>query len=265
MTKNTLIITTYRRPDALRLVFNSILRQSILPDEIIVADDGSGTKTAELIKEYQSKFTIPVKHVWQEDNGFRVASIRNKAIKAAQFQYIIAIDGDIVLHERFIESHLNFKRKGLFLQGHRALINSALTKKAIKNNILDFSFFSWNIKNRKNTIHNLFFANIFSRISKNHKGMKACVISFWKKDALAVNGFDEDFIGWGKEDTEFAIRLLNLGIKRRDLRFCAVGYHLDHGKSNKNLHSENYKRNVSKLNNTIKNKLVRCKNGIEKD
>jgi len=265
MTQVTLIISTYKRPDALRLVFNSIMRQSILPDEIIVGDDGSGTKTADLIKEYQSKFTIPLKHVWQEDKGFRVASIRNKAIKAALFQYIIEIDGDIVLHEKFIESHINFRRKGLFLQGHRALINSALTKKAIKNNILDFSFFSLNLKNRKNTLHNLFFANIFSRISKNHIGMKAGVISFWKEDALAINGFDEDFVGWGKEDTEFAMRLLNLGNKRKDLRFCAVGYHLDHGKSNKNLQSDNYKRNVNKLNETIKNNLVRCKNGIEKD
>ena len=263
--KVTLIITTYKRPKALKLVLNSILQQSILPDEIIIGDDGSGIETANLIKDYRTKFFIPLKHIWQEDKGFRVAQIRNKAISASEFDYIISIDGDIVLHEKFIESHLHFIKKGVFLQGHRVMLNPALTKKAIEQNISKFSFFNINLSNRKNTIHNFFLANIFSLTSKRHKGLKGAILSFWKQDALRVNGFDEDFIGWGKEDTEFAIRLLNLGIKRKDLRFCAVGFHLDHGNSNKDLESDNYKRNVNKLNKTINQNLIRCKNGILKN
>ena len=263
--KVTLIITTYKRPNALKLVLNSILQQSILPGEIIIGDDGSGTDTTNLIKEYQTKFSIPVKHIWQEDKGFRVAKIRNKAILASNYEYIISIDGDIVLHQKFIESHLHFIKKGVFLQGHRVMLNPELTKRAIKLNLLKFSFFNLNLSNRKNTIHNFFLANIFSLISKKHKGLKGGVLSFWKEDALSVNGFDEDFIGWGKEDTEYAIRLLNLGIKRKDLRFCAVGFHLDHGNSNKDLESDNYKRNINKLNKTINQNLIRCKNGIIKN
>lgn len=262
--KTTLIITTYKRPEALKLVLNSVLRQSVLPDEIIIGDDGSGKDTKILIDEYKFKFSIAIKHIWQEDNGFRLAMIRNKAIKASKFKYIILIDGDIVLHERFIESHIHFRKQGYFLQGHRALLNSTLTTKAIKLDIINFTFFNFNIKNRKNTIHNFALAEIFSNTSESYKGIKGCVLSFFRKDVLQVNGFNENFIGWGKEDTEFVVRLLNLGIKRKDLRFCAVGFHLDHGNNNKDLKSDNYKKNLEILNKTISQDSIKCKNGLEK-
>lgn len=262
--KVTLIISTYNRPDALKLVFDSIINQSILPAEILVADDGSGDETRKLIEKYKNIFNFPVHHIWQEDSGFRVARIRNLAIKEASTDYIISIDGDIVLHKEYIKSHLHFVKKGFFLQGHRVLLNDKMTKKAISNNICEFSFWDFNIINRKNTIHNLKLANIFSIASKRQSGLKGGIISFWKSDAFRVNGFNEDFIGWGKEDSEFAIRLLHSGVKRRDLRFCAVAYHLDHANSNKKLNSLNYKRNLKMMNDTIKNKTQICKNGIKK-
>ena len=262
--KVTLIISTYNRPDALKLVFDSILNQSIMPTEILVADDGSGDKTSKLIEEYTAIFNIPVHHIWQEDSGFRVARIRNLAIKEASTDYIISIDGDIVLHQEYIKSHLLFIKKGFFLQGHRVMLNDKMTEKAIANNMSNFSFWDFDIINRKNTIHNFRLAKIFSVASKRQSGLKGGIISFWKSDAIRVNGFNEDFIGWGKEDSEFAIRLLHSGVKRRDLRFCAVTYHLDHANSNKKLDSLNYKRNLKMMKDTIKNKTQICKNGIEK-
>jgi len=260
----TLIISTYNRPDALRLVLDSVLHQSVLPNEIIIGDDGSDEKTQKLIEEYQNKFTIPLIHVWQEDKGFRVASIRNMAIKKASYDYMITIDGDIIMHNEFIASHLHFAKKGVFLQGHRVMLNKKMTNFALANNKINFSFFEENITNRKNTIHNYFLANIFSHTSTKIVGLKGCVFSFWKDDAYKVNGLDERFIGWGKEDSEFALRLMNIGIKRKDLRFCAVSYHLDHGNSNKFLESQNYKRNVRILNKTKEEKLTYCKDGLNK-
>jgi len=261
----TLIITTYKRPNALKLVLNSALKQSVMPDEIIIGDDGSGKDTAELINNYKSKFEIPLKHIWQEDKGFRVGKIRNKAIKEASFEYIIHIDGDIVMHSEFIKSHLKFAKRGLFLQGHRVMLNEKLTDKAISKNILTFSFFDINLRNRKNTIHNFALAKLFSRSSKKIKGLKGAVFSFWKDDAMAINGFDETYIGWGKEDSDFSIRLINKGLKRKDLRFCSVAFHLDHACSNKDLKSDNYKRNLTLLKKTISHKTIRCENGIEKN
>ena len=90
-TSCSLIIATYNWPEALNLVLLSIQKQTILPNEIIIADDGSSSKTQMLIADFQKIFSIPLIHVWHEDKGFRLAKIRNKAIKIANFSYIIQI------------------------------------------------------------------------------------------------------------------------------------------------------------------------------
>ncbi|HHH54312.1 MAG TPA: glycosyltransferase [Bacteroidetes bacterium] len=260
----SLIITTYNRPDALDLVFKSILKQSVSPSEIIVADDGSTNVTKKLIDSYKSKFQVPLRHVWQEDKGFRVARIRNLAIDAAKGDYIISIDGDIVLHKDFVKSHIYFAKKGFFLQGHRALLNPKFTEQVLKNDSIDYLIWDRGISNRKNTIHNLVLAKFFSFKSKKINGLMGGLMSFWKADAMKINGYDEDFIGWGKEDSDFGVRLLNSGLWRRDLRFCAVAFHLDHLKDNRMNTKKFYKKNLSILDSSISNKTVVCKNGIKK-
>lgn len=258
----SLIVSTYNRPEALKIVLDSIKEQTLLPLEVIIGDDGSSDETLKLINEYQKSFPIPLIHVWQEDKGFRLSRIRNLAIKKSQGEYIISIDGDIVLHKEYINSHKIFAKKGYFLQGHRVLLNDKLTNEIISSNKRNISFWSKNIKNRKNTIHNFNLAKIFSTSSVNTKGIKGGIFSYWKKDAIKVNGLNEDFIGWGKEDSEFAVRLINSGIRRFDLRFCAVCYHLDHGKSNKFYDLNEYNRNLAILSKALKEKLKVCENGL---
>ena len=87
----SLIVTTYNRPDALHLVLQSVLQQTVPPAEIIVADDGSGADTAETVGRFAKTSPIPVKHVWQEDQGFRAAQSRNRALAAAQGPYMVLI------------------------------------------------------------------------------------------------------------------------------------------------------------------------------
>ena len=103
MVTASLLITTYNRPDAIELCLQSILRQSVLPLEVVVCDDGSTGETKELIEEYQKKFTVPLIHVWQPDEGFKLAQIRNKGIAKARGNYIIQADGDLILHRHFIK------------------------------------------------------------------------------------------------------------------------------------------------------------------
>ena len=262
--KTSLIITTYNRPDALELVLKSVLLQSVMPDEVLIGDDGSGDETAILLKKYKSIFPVPLIHIWQEDKGFRVSRIRNLCFAKARFDYLISIDGDIIIHRDFVKSHILFSEKNTFLQGHRAMLNGNLTAKAIKHSLTSFSFFEKGIKNRKNTIHNIFLSKIFSKKSKNPKGIIAASMSFWKKDVFNVNGYNEDFEGWGKEDTEFGIRLMNSGVLKKDLRFCAVAYHLDHSNSSKNKYKDNLDKNLSILQDTIDKKAIKCQNGIIK-
>ena len=127
----SLIISTYNRSDALELCVKSVLRQSLLPDEIIIADDGSKEDTGELIHQLAASSEVPIIHVWHEDLGFRLASIRNKAIAKASKEYIIQIDGDIVLHKDFVKDHVHFAKKGSFVTGSRVLIREGLTKKML--------------------------------------------------------------------------------------------------------------------------------------
>ena len=99
--KTSLVIATYNWPEALELVLLSVLKQSIIPDEVLIADDGSTIETQVLIKLYSSKFQTGIKHVWQEDKGFQQTSILNKSVSESKGEYIIQIDGDIIMHKHF--------------------------------------------------------------------------------------------------------------------------------------------------------------------
>jgi len=121
MNKVALIVSTYNRPKALKLTLESVIRQSYMPDEIIIADDGSSAETLRLIKSYKNKIFPTLFHCWQKDEGFQLSKIRNKSIAQSSADYIISIDGDLILHKHFIRDHLRTKELGCFVQGSRVL------------------------------------------------------------------------------------------------------------------------------------------------
>src|SRR5918999_6151374 len=127
----SLVVTTYNWEAALDLVLRSVLRQSRLPDEVLVADDGSGAATAELIARHAARFPVPLRHVWHEDLGFRLTAIRNRALAAARGPYVIMLDGDMVLHPKFVASHLAFARPGWYVQAGRVLLREAATRRLL--------------------------------------------------------------------------------------------------------------------------------------
>ena len=135
----SVIITTYNRPDALLLVLQSIECQTKLPEEVIIADDGSNDNTEKLIINYQESSSLNIIHSWQKDKGYRVAKARNKAIAKASGDYIIMIDGDMILHSQFIHDHAKNAQLGYFVQGSRALLTKFTTKQAIKKLKINFS------------------------------------------------------------------------------------------------------------------------------
>lgn len=257
--KTALIITTYNWPDALELVLESVKIQTVLPDEVIIADDGSNEDTRLLIQKFQKKFPTKLKHIWQEDKGFRAAMSRNRAIANSESDYIIGIDGDIILHPKFIEDHKNNAKKNRYIQGKRVLLTKEKSKEVLELKKIKFSFFENGLKNRKNALHSNFLKNIFSKINNSLKGVKSCNFSLFKEDLLKINGFDNSFIGWGREDSEMVARFLNNNGERFDLMFNAIGYHLYH-KENKR---EFLEENELKLKETIKNKKTWCENGID--
>jgi len=258
--KTSLIITTYNWPEALDLVLISVLRQSVLPDEIIIADDGSDEKTTNLITRYSNEFNTPIIHSWQKDKGFRVSRSRNKAIAQSSYEYIICIDGDLILHEDFIKDHKKNARENCYLQGSRVFLKKKYSERVIQNK--DFrkpSFFAIHIKNRLNSIRLPFLTKIFQFLpNQNIKRIRACNFSMYKKDLIQVNGFNEDFASYGQEDSEFVQRLYFSGVLRRDLKFSALQFHIYHkqGSSAGN--------NFALLNKTIEKHSTWCDNGIDK-
>jgi glycosyltransferase involved in cell wall biosynthesis len=256
--KLTLIITTYNWPESLFLVLESIKRQSITPYEVIIADDGSMTPTHELIKKYIKRSNLNIVHSWQEDIGFRAARSRNQAILKSTGEYIVLIDGDTILHCDFVKDHIKHSEEGFFVQGGRALLSKTLTEKALAKKLIEFPSFLRELKNKKNSIHSSILSLIFSNKKNNLHGIRSCNMGFFKKDCLKINGFNNKFEGWGREDSEFIVRMMNNGVNRKNIRFNAIQFHLWHNENPR----ASLKTNDAILNDAKKRKLTWCEYGI---
>ncbi len=258
--KITLIITTYNWKEALLLTLTSILYQVIPPDEIIIADDGSREDTREMIEEFAKRSFIPVVHSWQEDNGFRLSQSRNLAISKSKYNYIVIVDGDLILHKNFISDHIKNAERGFFLQGSRALLSEELTKKMLEEKRINVPpVYSKELGNKFNSMNIPFLSWLYSlKKSRSHDSIRGCNISFFKDDLIKVNGFNEDFVGWGREDSELVERLYNYGLYRKYLKFGGILYHFYHkiGKTSS--------MNDEILNKAITENLVWCENGLDK-
>lgn len=256
----SLIITTYNRPDALSAVLRTAIEQSILPDEVIVADDGSNEQTKQVILSYKYCYPIPLKHIWRPDDGFRLAECRNRAMAVANGEYIILVDGDMLLSSNFVEDHLSVAEKGVFVQGSRVLLSEKKTNELLQTP--NFKLPCWyesGVMKRKSAIRLPLIARALAcHKTKKLRGVRGCNCSFFRSEAISINGFNNDFVGWGREDSEFVIRFFNHGGYRINLRFAAISFHLWHRESSRTALAENNIR----LNQAIEQHLTYCQNGI---
>lgn len=255
----SLIVTTYNWKEALALVLQSAFRQTLPPMEIVVADDGSRPDTAELIRDMAAQAPVPLVHSWQEDDGYRLAKSRNRALVRARGDYILLIDGDILLDRRFVADHLAVARTRQFVQGPRALLGDRLTAQVFASGALNIPLGARGVGNKKNCLRSELLSRLCSMKSARLQGTRLCNFAFWKADAFRVNGFNEDFIGWGREDSEFVARLLNSGVQRQNLKFRALGYHLHHPMNNR----DRLALNDDLLQRTIEGRLTWCEAGLD--
>lgn len=214
----------------LRRVLEALGHQSRLADEVIVADDGSGLETATMIERFAYDSPYTLYHVWQNDRGFRAAKIRNKAIRKSNGEYIILIDGDCIPGRYFIEDHFSLAERGFFFQGKRVLISRRLSptftheeaNSTIK--LLKFIF----LRDISNAHHLMRFPFFPAFSSTSLSGIRSCNMGFFREDIVAINGFNEDFVSWGREDSELAVRFYRYGLKRKEHLFIAICFHLWH-------------------------------------
>ncbi len=255
----SLIISTYNWHEALYVCLKSVLEQSVLPDEILIADDGSKEDTRLVIQYFSTISPVPIIHVWHEDLGFRLSIIRNKAIALSSKDYIIQIDGDLILHRHFVKDHIAFARKNCFCSGSRALIKKKTTQKLLSQKRTDISIWHKGVKHSINAIRFTPLSPLLVNYRrKDASYSRGCNMAFWKVDLMTVNGYNESITGWGCEDHELVYRLINAGIRKRTIKFKAIVFHLFHRFQSRN----NLDNNHLVLNNTIKQKLIWCDNGI---
>jgi glycosyltransferase involved in cell wall biosynthesis len=224
----SVIVITYNWPPALNLVLRALARQSVLPDEVIVSDDGSRDETRALLTATARDFPTRLVHLWQPDDGARMSRARNRGIAAARGNYLIFLDGDMLAHRQFIADHRAFARRGCFVQGSRVLTGERCAQRMLLQQRLDLGFFSADIERRRHTLRMPALARLYARPHMREGGIKSCNWGFWRDDLVAVNGFNEAMTGWGREDNELALRAFHLGLQRRDLRFAGLAAHLWH-------------------------------------
>jgi len=252
----SLIVSTYDRVDSLARVLRGVRLQSTPPGEIIIADDGSGSPTEQLLKSWQKEATAPLRHFRQDDEGFRKTMILNQCIAAAKGQYVILLDGDCVPHLKFIADHADMAEENYWVQGRRCYVRQSKVK-----------FFSvdttpilqWMMQGKiTGWPKGIRLPFPIVRRGTEREGILGCNMAFWREDALAINGFDEDYTGWGHEDADFGVRLYHLGRQRKFVYGRAIVYHLNHSWIDRQKAEQSRQR----LEGTIQSKKVRCDRGI---
>ena len=223
-----LIINTFNQPDYLARVLTAVARQRQLPEEVMLADDGSTDETKVVFARWAGAQNVRAKHLWQKKQGFRRSRILNQAIAAATSEYLVFLDGDTLPHPQFVADHRELARKDIFIQGHRALVEQkAAAWFGQKSLAADRRRALWQgqLQGLKNAWRWPF---PWPKFKSHLRGIRGCNLAIWRKDLVRVNGYNEAFTGWGREDSELAVRLMNSGIRRLDVRGRALCYHLWH-------------------------------------
>ena len=236
----SLIISTYNWPRALYLCLDSVMQQTVMPSEIIIADDGSGIATRDVVRHFDAVSPVPVRHIWHEDDGFRLAEIRNKAIAASQ-------------------DHMIFAQPGCFVTGSRGIITEMLTNQVLRGEITSLTPLMKGVRNSNNVVRIPLMAYLYRTLGPS-RFVKGCNMAFWRSDLIRVNGYDEEFRGWGGEDSELATRLNNSGVRQRCMKFRGIVFHLYHGKCDRDRQSANEERYKQSL----FEHRTRCRCGLDR-
>jgi glycosyltransferase involved in cell wall biosynthesis len=271
----SVIVPTYNRPGALKLCLTSLAGQSMVPSEVLIADDGSSSDTRDAVQEMQGSlhYFFPIKHVWQEDIGFRKPRILNETVRQATGDYLVFIDGDCMAHRHFIRAHVEHSDPAAILGGKRVEIGRTLTERLIKEGAVLNSFsprlimdsLAGNSRKVEESIQikNPLLRRLMHRDQITDDGIWGCNFSLYKDLFMEINGCDEDFLDGSLEDNDLGIRVLNLGKQVRSVRGLAIVLHLWHP-SSWSFEGDKYKYNNLIIKRRIELKERSCKNGIKK-
>ncbi len=243
----SLIVSTYNWPEALAVVLESLRRQSDRGFEVVVADDGSREETAALIRRFQANFPVPLKHAWQPDRGFRPAASRNRAIEAASGDYFVFVDGDCFVLPDFVAVHRWLAEANWFVSGKRSYLRAGISARILGGRPplgMD-NRAAWLGRSLLNqcTRPAEFISRgdgAFRKTQANEwKKAQTCNLGVWRADCLRINGFDERYVGHGLEDSDFVLRLIRSGARRKLGNNASLVLHLEHERRHRPPESKN--------------------------
>jgi glycosyltransferase involved in cell wall biosynthesis len=232
----SVIVSTYNREDALDVVLRALARQSDRNFEIVVADDGSGPATARVVRDWAARNPVPIKHVWHDDRGFRLAEIRNRGIRASSGAYIVFLDGDCIARRDFVAKHRRLAEPRWFVTGTRILLSRELTDRILHEGLEPelwglARFMAHRLRHHVNRVAPLLALRLGPMrklMAHRWRGARGSNMAFWRADLERVGGFDTSFSGWGREDSDIFIRMIRAGVRRKDGRFASGVLHLWH-------------------------------------
>ena len=228
-----LVINTSNQPEYLARILTAVSRQTSSPEEVLLAEDGTDDATRKVFERWAASQSSRTAHLSQFNEGFRRARILNQAIASARADYLVFLDGDTLPHPRFVADHRALQRMEGFIQGHRALVKQ---NAAGYFGLGKFSgdrqraFWTRQLSGWK---HAYRWPWPLAKARADLVGIRGCNLAIWRADLVRVNGYNEDFVGWGREDSELAVRLMNAGVRRFDVRGWALCYHLWHPPANR--------------------------------
>ncbi|MCZ7658454.1 MAG: glycosyltransferase family 2 protein [Xanthobacteraceae bacterium] len=232
----SIIVATYNRPDALDAVLRGLSRQGDRGFEIVVADDGSGPATRQVAESWETRAGVPVRHVWHEDRGFRLAEIRNRAIAASRGEVCVFLDGDSIPRPGFVAAHRRLAEPGWFVAGNRVLLSQGLTERVLREGATPelWRLGDWIAARRAGDVNRLGpvltlpLGPLRRLRARAWEGARGGNLAIRRADLLRVDGFDAEFSGWGLEDSDVIVRLLRSGTRRKDGWFATGVVHLWH-------------------------------------
>jgi glycosyltransferase involved in cell wall biosynthesis len=263
----SVVVTTYNRPDALRAVLAGLTDQFDRAFEVLVADDGSRDDTRALVEEAGRQSTVPLRHIWQEDRGFRAGAARNRATAAASGDYVIFLDGDCVPRPHFIARHRALAEPGWMVAGNRILLSESLTREVLAScaPLHRWSDAQWRAAHRRGDINrtlplrHLRLGALRKAAATRWQRVRTCNLGVWRRDLQRVNGFDEVFEGWGYEDSDLAVRLINSGVRRKEGAYATGVLHLWHRENDRRAEGQNWNR----LQQRLREQATRAERGLD--
>jgi glycosyltransferase involved in cell wall biosynthesis len=257
--KISLVISTFNQPDALAKTFAGVARQTQPPQEILIADDGSDDPTRQLVENFSKTSSTPVKHLWHPHDGFRKTIILNKTVAAADGNYLICTDADCVPHPKFVADHAALAERGCWVQGRRCFVREEFVPEFSAEK---FPAFGWMLAGKiTGAAKGVRWPLAIVRRDTRQRGIIGCNMAFWRDDLVAVNGYDEDYTGWGTgEDSDIGTRLYHLGRRRKFVYGRAITFHLNHPPAPRGHHAAS----LARLAETMASGKIRCEHGLNR-